>query len=274
MAGLENLEDRVAVVTGGASGIGKGIASQLSRAGCRVVIADVEEQALATAASELGAFGVRCDVSDAESVAALADATIAEFGRVDIVCNNAGIGPRGAIADLTLADWKWMLDVNLWGVVHGIHSFLPLLKANEDGGWIVNTSSMSVLQAPKYYGSYVASKAAVFGMSEVLAAELAFEQSAVGVSILIPGPVRTNIMNSTRNRPEGARGSLFDHDIATTIPTEWRWITPTDAGGVVVDAIRRGELYAVTHPEFGPGVHDRDMRIEAAFGLSPTDVAG
>ncbi len=165
MSALPDLNGKVAVVTGGASGIGKGIARQLKAEGAQVIIADIEEGALHKTAAELGATPVLTDVSDAASVDALAKEAHNAFGAVHIVCNNAGIGPMAAVADLTLDDWKWMLGVNLWGVIHGIHTFLPILKANPDGGHIVNTASMAGLDAPPNLGAYAICKFGVVGLT-------------------------------------------------------------------------------------------------------------
>ncbi|KDA05327.1 short-chain dehydrogenase [Microbacterium sp. CH12i] len=264
---MHDLEGRVVVVTGGASGIGRGIAEEFIAQGCRVIIADIERTTLESTAAEIGALGVQCDVTDPDSVGALARRIIAEFGRVDIVCNNAGVGPRGPMADLSLKDWKWILDVNLWGVIHGIHEFLPLLKANPDGGWFVNTASVAALLPPKFYGPYVASKAAVLGLSDVLQRELDVEEASVGVTVLCPGPVRTNIMNSLRNRPEDQveGAALKDHDIALTVPDDWRFANPRDVGVIVSRAVRNGDFYAITHPEWIDQITTRSTALEDAY---------
>ena len=202
MSGLPDLSGKVAVVTGGASGIGKGIATQLVAEGARVIIADIQRDAMAATAAEIGAaLAVQVDVSDPSSVDALARQVIETFGAVHVVCNNAGIGPLAPVADLTLDDWRWMIGVNLWGVIHGVHTFLPILKQNRDGGHIVNTASMAGLVAGPRLGAYAAAKYGVVGLTEVLAAELAADNSRVGVSVLCPGTVHTNIGNSSRNRP-------------------------------------------------------------------------
>lgn len=201
MSGLPELRGKVAVVTGGASGIGKGIATQLVAEGMRVIIADIERDALDKTAGEIGATGVPADVSDAASVEALARTAQELYGTVHVVCNNAGIGPMAAIKDLTMDDWHWILGVNLYGVIHGVHVFLPILRANPDGGHIVNTASMAGLVAPPRIGSYAVAKYGVVALTEVLAAELAAENSKVGASVLCPGTVRTNIGTSSRNRP-------------------------------------------------------------------------
>ena len=253
-------------MTGGASGIGKGIARQLIAEGVHVVIADIERDALAKTAAEIGAIGVETDVSDAASVEALAKEACNRFGTVHIVCNNAGIGPMARVEDLTLDDWTWMLGVNLWGVIHGIHAFLPILKVNPDGGHIVNTASMAGLDAPPRLGAYATCKFGVVAVTEVLAQELAAQDSKVGVSVLCPGTVRTNIGRSSRNRPARLADVGFeDIDIEREDNPAYRWITPDDAGAVVVRAIKNGYLYALTHPDWYGRVARRHQLIAEAF---------
>ena len=266
MSGLPDLNGKVAIVTGGASGIGKGIATWLVAEGARVVIADIQPDALAATAAELGADGIPTDVSDPASVDALARAVLDQYGAVHVVCNNAGIGPLAPVADLTLDDWRWMLGVNLWGVIHGIHTFLPILKRNREGGHIVNTASMAGLVAGPRLGAYAAAKYGVVGLTEVLAAELAADNSRVGVSVLCPGTVHTNIGHSSRNRPADLPDAGFkDIDIELEDNPRHRWIYPVEAGAVVVRAIKRGDLYALTHPDWYPMVAERHEAIAAAF---------
>jgi NAD(P)-dependent dehydrogenase (short-subunit alcohol dehydrogenase family) len=267
MSALPDLQGRVAVVTGGASGIGKGIARQLKAEGAQVIIADIEREALDHATREIGVIGIATDVSDADSVQALAKEARNRFGTVHIVCNNAGIGPMAKVADMTLDDWRWMLDVNLWGVIHGIHAFLPILAANPDGGHIVNTASMAGLDAPPRLGAYATCKFGVVGLTEVLAQELALEGSRVGVSVLCPGTVRTNIGRSSRNRPArlSSEVGFEDIDIELEDNPAYRWITPDDAGAVVVRAIKNGYLYALTHPDWYGRVARRHELIAEAF---------
>lgn len=247
MEGIADWNGRVVVVTGGASGIGKGIADALAREGATAVIADRDRAAL-HAARDHGYEAVETDVTDPGSVQALADGVMARYGRVDLIVNNAGVGPRGLTSDITLEDWRWVLDVNLMGVIHGVHSFLPHLIANPSGAWIVNTASMSRYFTPPGYAPYVASKAAVEGLSLTVAAELAHAGQRVGVTVLHPGAVRTNIKDSLRNRPPSSQGALVDFDIAQKLVDDDLWVEPADVGAVVVRAIRNGDPYAYTHP--------------------------
>lgn len=276
MSGLKEFAGKVAVVTGGASGIGKGIAVRLVAQGMRVVVADVERDALLAAADELGATPIHADVSSLDSVRALADEVLRRFGAVHVVCNNAGVGSVAEIERMTIDDWRWLIGVNLFGVIHGIHAFLPLLKANADGGHIVNTASMSSFATRATLGGYGTTKFAVIALSETLAAELAEQQSAVGVTVLCPGPVRTNIKTSLRNRPAGlAQRGLADKDLeATPHGAKMRWLTPDEVGDIVVRAIRRGDLYAITHPELAWLPAERLARIAAAFRAAEQDAAG
>jgi NAD(P)-dependent dehydrogenase (short-subunit alcohol dehydrogenase family) len=266
MSGLPDLNGKIAVVTGGASGIGRGIAAALVAEGAQVVIADIQRDAMEAAAAELGADGIQTDVSDPASVDALARTVLDRYGAVHVVCNNAGIGPLAPVADLTLDDWRWMIGVNLWGVIHGVHTFLPVLKRNREGGHIVNTASMAGLVAGPRLGAYAAAKYGVVGLTEVLAAELAADNSRVGVSVLCPGTVHTNIGVSSRNRPADLPDAGFkDIDIELEDNPRYRWIYPQDAGAVVVRAIKRGDLYALTHPDWYPMVAERHEAIAEAF---------
>jgi NAD(P)-dependent dehydrogenase (short-subunit alcohol dehydrogenase family) len=270
MSAFADLEGKVAVVTGGASGIGKGIAQALRNEGAQVVIADIEDGALQATAEELGATGIQTDVASAESVGALATEVVERFGTAHVLVNNAGIGPMGRIADLTLDDWKWMVGVNLWGVIHGIHAFLPILKGNEEGGHIVNTSSMAGLVGMPGLGSYTLTKYGVLGLTEVLAKELEEDGSKIGATVLCPGTIHTNIGTSSRNRPGDNAGGLHDVDISQegseVDMSGVRWMIPIEVGTIVVDCIKSGELYALTHPDWWDMVEPRFVAIASAFG--------
>jgi NAD(P)-dependent dehydrogenase (short-subunit alcohol dehydrogenase family) len=261
------LSGKVAVVTGGASGIGRAMAARFAADGMQVVIADVQPDALAATADELGVHGVQVDVADADSVQALADQVIARFGAVNLLCNNAGVGGGGRIADQTLKDWKWVIDVNLWGVIHGLHAFMPHLLAAPGGGHIVNTASMAGVSAWPGIGPYNATKYAVVGISETLAIELA--DTSVGVSVLCPGVVNTNIFTSQRNRPEHLRNERpkaaarqFNAQLAQQLG-----IDASIVADQVAQAVRDDQFWIFTHPELLDAV---EARREAMMAAKPS----
>lgn len=262
---MTSIKGRVAVVTGGASGIGRGIAEQLIAEGAQVVIADLQEEALLATAAEIGAVPMLVDVTDEASVEVLAASVLERFGSIGIVVNNAGVGPLARMTEMTPADWKWIIDVNLWGVIHGVSTFLPILSANADGGHIVNTGSMASFSPMSGAGAYAVTKYGVAALTEALALELEEEDSPVHVTLLAPGTVRTNIKNSLRNRPDGGGGGLKDVDIAEGAAADLRWIDPIDAGRIVTRAIAGNDLYAITHPEWWHLVDARQQRVRAAF---------
>jgi NAD(P)-dependent dehydrogenase (short-subunit alcohol dehydrogenase family) len=265
---VNDLRGKVAVVTGGASGIGKGIGGALVAEGMSVVLADVEVPALEATAAELGAVGIPTDVSDAASVRELADATLERFGAVHVVCNNAGVGPVGWLADTTLDDWRWLVDVNLWGVIHGVTTFLPILERNPEGGHIVNTASLAGLAPYPRLGAYCVTKYGIVALSETLAIELEQRGSRVGVTALIPGLVRTNANHPSRNRPARlAPGGLHDHEAEGDPEYTMRVLEPREVGAIAVGAIKRGDLYAVTHPDLFAAVEERQARVAAAFDI-------
>ncbi len=261
---MTRIAGRVAVVTGGASGIGRAIAEALVAEGATVVIADVVDEALQVVAAELGVLGVHTDVSDPASVQALADAVIERHGSVGIVVNNAGIGGLGRIEDLALSDWKRLIDVNLWGAIHGVSVFLPLLRANPDGGHLVNTGSMSSFVADAGLGAYTVAKYGVAALTETLALELA--GTDVHVTLLAPGTVRSNFGRDreawTSERDAGA--AALDV-IPDALAARLRSISPAEAAGVLVRAIEDDALYAPTHAEWWPFIESRVEAIRASF---------
>jgi NAD(P)-dependent dehydrogenase (short-subunit alcohol dehydrogenase family) len=267
MSGMELFAGKIAVVTGGASGIGKAIARRLVAERMTVVIADIERSALQKAAAETGAIGIHTDVASYDSVQALADEVKRRFGGVHLFCNNAGVASTAPIADMSLSDWTWLLGVNLWGVIHGIKAFLPLLKANADGGYLVNTASMAGFHVTPDLGGYTVSKFAVVALSETLALELETDGSKVGVTVLCPGPVSTRLGSSQRNRPSALAGGVFvDKDLeALDEGGGARWIDGDAVADVLLRAIKSGELYAFTHPEWAPIVRARHEQIANAF---------
>jgi NAD(P)-dependent dehydrogenase (short-subunit alcohol dehydrogenase family) len=242
----------VAVVTGGASGIGLALVERFIAEGMKVVAADVEEPALAKEISRLSAagadvLGVRTDVRDPDAVRALADETLRRYGAVHVVCNNAGVAPAGPMLEASPADWRWVIDVNVLGVAHGVYVFGPLLRAQGEGH-IVNTASEAGLVSSPNLGAYVASKHAVVGLSESLYREL--ERSGVGVSVLCPNLVSTRIFNSERNRSDGVLPTPGQQ--ASIAPLRellsQNGIAPAKVAGDVVDAIREQRFWIFTHP--------------------------
>lgn len=272
---MRELSGKTAFVTGGASGIGLALGRAFAEAGMKVMLADVEADALNAAVKNLHNIGpevrgIDCDVADAASVARAAQATFDAFGNVHVVCNNAGVAAGGGIEDISLDSWRWVLDVNLMGVVHGIRAFLPHMRAHGEGGHIVNTASMAGMQSGLGFSPYTASKFAVVGMSEGLAPQLA--PFGIGVSVLCPGFVRTRIGESGRNRPEqyGATrapepGSPTAMLVAMVDEMIRNGIDPADVARRVLAAIQANELYVFTHPEMRNEVEDRFTAITAAF---------
>jgi NAD(P)-dependent dehydrogenase (short-subunit alcohol dehydrogenase family) len=258
---MKDFEGKVAVVTGGASGIGLGLATRFAQEGMKVVLADVEERALDAAVLQLtqaehNVIGVKTDVSSAESVEDLARKTLDAFGKVHVVCNNAGVaGGRGLAWQGTLNDWQWVMGVNFWGVLHGVRTFVPILLEQGEEGHIVNTSSLAGLMPGG--GSYGASKHAVVSLSESLYLHLKMLQSKIGVSVLCPGFVSTNIADAERNRPtallnpdEGPLDPIeqaIQDDIAGRIRSGR---PPAEVAEIVLDAIRSEQFWITTTDEF------------------------
>lgn len=281
---MQELTGKVAVVTGAASGIGRAMAERFGREGMRVVLADVELGALEATAAELAADGielisVRTDVSSQDDVEALAATTFERFGTVHVLCNNAGVGSRGlTIHDLPVQDYEWVFGVNLWGVIHGLRAFLPHLRL-QDEGHIVNTASTSGLYHLPRMGPYNASKAAVVALSETLQFELAAEGSHLGVSVLCPSWVRTNISAAVRNVPEHLQWEMTSEQAAemTEYKAARRALQPeamdaADVAGQVVDAIRDRRFYVITHPESVEQMRARFDRIVAGDNPLPPAV--
>ena len=281
---MDVLDGKVAVVTGAASGIGRGLAQRFAAEGMRLALADVEADPLEEVAEELRAGGVEVwtsivDVSDGDQVDAFGDGVVDTFGAVHLVCNNAGVGGGGLTQDLTTADWQWVLGVNLWGVIHGMRVFLPKLLAQGEGH-IVNTASLAGLVPAPFMGPYNASKFAVVAISETAFQELRMFGSDVGVSVLCPAWVRTRIAESARNRPAeltnppgpgdgeaaGAMASVVEGLVAGGLP-------PEEVADQVVDAIRTRRLWILTHPESIAAVKARVDAIVSG-GVPPPPTTG
>lgn len=274
---MRDLAGKTAFVTGGASGIGLALGRAFAEAGMKVMLADIETGALAGAVESLRGIapdvrGIACDVADPLSVARAAEASYAAFGHVHVVCNNAGVAGGGGIDDIELANWRWVLDVNLMGVLHGIHTFLPHIRAHGEGGHFVNTASMAGLNSGLGFSAYSASKFAVVNISEGLAKQLA--PLGIGVSVACPGFVRTQISKSGRNRPEryGAAPHVDPASPAGKLAAYLAelgelGLDPQDVAAQVLDAVRRNELYVFTHAgaEWRAEVKERFDTILAAM---------
>ena len=278
---MEHLQGKVAVITGGASGIGKAVAAKAAAEGMKVVIGDIEEGALKEAERDLAADGadvlaVVTDVSDAASVRALRDRALDRFGAVHLVHNNAGVGTGGPVWEVPEADWRWILGVNLWGVVHGIATFVPLL-IEQGEGHVVNTASIAGLTTAPFLGPYNATKQAVVAISETLYKDLQIAGIAgIGVSVLCPGFVQTRIAESDRNRP----GWAPDRDVEGA-PEMRAAIQAMVDGGIptaavadrVLDAVRTDTFYILTHPELNEAVRTRFDDIVEGRPPSATIIA-
>jgi NAD(P)-dependent dehydrogenase (short-subunit alcohol dehydrogenase family) len=267
---VKDLEGKVAVVTGAASGIGRALAARFAAEKMKVVLADVEEAPLAAFEAELRSGGasvlaVRTDVQDGAAVEALAARAVEHFGGAHVVCNNAGVGGgAGPLWALTEADWAWTLGVNLWGVIHGIRAFVPGMIGRGEGH-VVNTASIAGLMSPAFMGPYVAAKHAVVALSEVLARDLQMAGSAVKVSVLCPGFVRTRIHESHRNRPAHQANARAEGGAPAEQSPAAQMVRAAVEAGIppevvaerVVEAIREDRFYVLPHPELLGGVKHR-----------------
>jgi NAD(P)-dependent dehydrogenase (short-subunit alcohol dehydrogenase family) len=279
---MKELRDKVAVVTGAASGIGRALAGAFAAEGMKIVLADVEAGPLEDAAHEIAKRGaathaVRTDVSKADQVAALAKAAQDAFGGVHVVCNNAGVSVSGLSWTHTIADWEWVFGVNLWGVIHGVRTFVPILLAQGAPGHVVNTASMAGMLSGPGMSVYDVTKHGVVTLSESLYHELRMLGAPIGVSVLCPAWVNTRILDSARNRPatlaettpampgreqleEVARGLLA------------AGLAPERVAALVVDAVRADRFYVLSHPEWKEFVRIRMEDILEDRNPSPSAV--
>jgi len=260
---MQTFRDRVAVITGAASGIGRGLARRCAQEGMKVVLADIEAAALAETAAELQTMGVPVlslvtDVAKVQEVEALAQKTLETFGAVHLLCNNAGVGVIRSVWESTLADWAWVLGVDLWGVIHGLHIFVPIMLKQGTEGHIVNTASIAgLVVAPGSSSTYNVSKHGVVALSETLYYELAQRAPKVKVSVLFPGWVNTRIVDSERNRPIELRNDPLtvpvgpeDEAIMEAVRQATReGMSPDQVAECVFRAIKNEQLYIFTHPE-------------------------
>ncbi len=273
---MKVVANKSAFITGGASGIGFGMAQAFLRAGMRVVIADVRPDALQSAAAALGArkrlLELPLDVTDRAAMRSAADTAERAFGPIHVLCNNAGVGMLGGVKSMTYDDWDWCLSVNLGGVVNGIQTFLPRMLAHGQGSHIVNTSSIGAVSPGPGGTAYLGAKAAVAVLSEALQMELL--EDNIGVTVLIPGPTRSNIHKIAELRPKQFQdtGLRQIEDQLRQAPLFDNGLDPLEVGEMVLDAIRRKLLFVFTHNEFKAGVAQRFEAILQAFPRGPVDV--
>lgn len=271
---MQEFKDRVAVVTGAASGIGFAMADRFAGEGMKVVMADIEPEALSIAEENLRRKGaevlaVQTDVTKPDQVEALADRTYQTFGATHVLCNNAGVEVIGATWEHTLDDWRWVIDVNLWGVIHGVHTWLPRMLEQGDDAHIVNTASMAGLTTAPYMAIYDVTKFGVVALSESLEKELRIADAKVHVSVVCPGLIDTNIMDSSRNRHAdlaekgnfGPNAQRFRKGLTDSLATGW---PPSRVADQVFEAVRDDRFYVIPAQEgFADRIRERMENILA-----------
>ncbi|MCZ6709167.1 MAG: SDR family NAD(P)-dependent oxidoreductase [Gammaproteobacteria bacterium] len=267
---MKDIAGTTAVVTGAGSGIGRGICIALANAGARVVVADVDQVGADAVAAELvdaghDAIAVPTDVANKTEVAALATRAIERFGPVHILCNNAGVFSVKNIRETNLDDWKWVMSVNLNGVINGLTQFLPGMIAHGQPAHIVNTSSTAGLYPGAFIASYITSKYAVTGLTEHLRADLS--DTNVGVSLLLPGNVRTRIMEAGRNRPDALGGpeQAPEAFAAARAARTDQGHDPLDVGEMVLGAITNDDAYVMMNPERKHLIEERLNALREGF---------
>lgn len=295
---MKDFNDKVAVITGAAAGIGRAIAERCAKEGMKVVLADVEAPALAQAENEMKAAGanvlaVVTDVSKASDVEALAAKTLDAFGAVHLVFNNAGVGivPPRCLWENTLADWEWILGVNLWGVIHGVRTFVPIMLGQDTEGHVVNTASIAGLSSIPYNGTYGLTKHAVVALTESLYYELDLRNAKLKTSVLCPGFVRTNIMDGDRNRPAELPNVPPEQTSApATMEVAYRQaveegMSPAEVADQVFDALRNERLYILTTHDYDDLIRLRtedivtqtnpvlNPELAQALGVAPGEAA-
>jgi NAD(P)-dependent dehydrogenase (short-subunit alcohol dehydrogenase family) len=259
---MKAFKDRVAVVTGAASGIGRAVAERLAAEGMKIVLADIEPDALEESEQQMKANGarvlaVRTDVSKPLEVEALAKETLSAFGAIHVLCNNAGVAAGGFSWRRTSADWEWVLGVNLWGVIHGLRVFVPIMLEQDSEGHIVNTASIAGLTSIPLHSVYQVSKHGVVTLSESLHHEFAMMGAKLKVSVLCPGWVRTQIADSERNRPPELQNDaaedvrLPEEELFEQVARQFlaEGMAPERVADCVFDAIRDESFWILTHPE-------------------------
>ncbi len=280
---MKQFTDRVAVVTGGASGLGRAMAWRFAREGMKIVLADIEQTTLDTTLEEFQeagheAIAVQGDVSRAADVESLAEQTLAAFGAVHIVCNNAGVAPGGLVWEHTVKDWEWAMGPNVWGVIHGVRVFTPILLKQNTEAHIVNTASVAGLLSLPGMGLYCVTKHAVVTLTECLHHDLVENSDKVRCSVLCPAYVPTGIADSERNRPAHLRDDRpkseqeLRREEGLRRAVESGRITAEEVADAVFNAIRDKRFYILTHQRIKPAIETRmqDILLER----SPTNTLG
>ena len=263
---MKDVKGKVAFITGGASGMGLGMARAFANAGMKIMIGDIEAGPAQRAVDELKNKGhqaacVKVDVTRLEEVQAAALKTVETFGKVHVVCNNAGIAIGGKSETANMRNWRWVMDVNLWGVVHGLQAFMPLLKSHGEGGHVVNTASMAGMYGIRNSGPYNASKYAVVGITETMMGEN--RKTGIGISLLCPGVVNTNLNTSGRNRQDQYGGAITESEGALGALTQG--LDPDTVGRLVLEAILDGQPYIFTDPALRNLIELRMRRILSGY---------
>lgn len=265
---MKDFKDKVAVITGAAGGIGRGLAERCIREGMRVVLADIEMPALEQVERELRTedghvLAVRTDVSREEDIEELAGKTVEKFGAVHLLFNNAGVEVRGTVWDQTPADWQWIMNVNLWGVIHGIRAFVPRMLKQRTECHIVNTASAAALITGPGLGSYRVTKSGVIAISETLYHELKLQNARIGVSVLYPSFVRSRLVEAERNRPAEFKGqekvlAPYEEEMLRFFREKNRMaMDPGQFADQVIEGIRKDIFYIQTHPEMNHSIRAR-----------------
>ena len=274
---MQEVAGRVAVVTGAASGLGLAMTQHLARAGMKVVLADVEAGRLEATVAQLRAaghdvLGVVTDVADQAAVEQLADRAFARFGAVHVLCNNAGVVKRARVWELTPDDWRWVMGVDFWGVVHGVRAFVPRMLAQDEPGHVVNTASMAGLLPIPNLGAYAAAKSAVVGLSLSLRTELDQLGSGLGVSVLCPGFIATGITDSARNRPAELAQEAAPPDVPRTSGATVPTLSADDVAEQVIDAIATNRFWILTHDRYRPVIQEHAAAIGTATPPRPAPI--
>jgi NAD(P)-dependent dehydrogenase (short-subunit alcohol dehydrogenase family) len=266
---MQEFRHKVAVITGGASGIGLALAKRFAREGMKLVLADIEEENLRRVEQEFRKAGVpvlaiRTDVSRGQDVERLAEKTLATFGAVHIVCNNAGVAPGGVVWENTTADWEWVLGVNLWGVIHGVRVFVPIMLRQDTPCHVVNTASVAGLLSPPGMGIYCVSKHAVVTLTECLYHDLVERGAKIGASVLCPAYVPTGIIDSERNRPALLRNPTrprspedLEREEQMRHAVQSGRISAEMVADAVLDGIMQDRFYILTHPRIKSAIQTR-----------------